>query len=388
MPSTLSRARGASRPRRRRRARVALPAVLVLLLTACSGPQSVLDPMGPYAEKPDDLFMLTFWIAVVVFVLVQGLLIFTAVRYRAKKGDTDLPVQTHGNTRLEIFWTVVPAMILAAIAVPTIQQVFDLADAPEDALTVEVIGHRWWWEYRYPDTGITTANELVIPEDRPIRLEMTAADPGGESGVIHSYWVPALAGKQDVVPGRTVTLNLLANEPGRYLGQCGEYCGLSHVNMRNRAVVKTPEAFEQWVQQQQQPAAEPEEGTLAAQGRDLLLGDGQGNRLSCVGCHTIRTEEASAETGFTDTTGPDLTHLMSRKEFAGAIFDLYEHVDPDDPTSPFTDEVNTELLRSWVRDAPSMKAMRPAEGYSMPSFADSLTEEQLDAIVAYLTTLE
>ena len=386
MPSMLSRARGASRPRRP--ARVVLPAALVLLLTACSGPQSVLDPMGPYAEKPDDLFMLTFWIAVVVFVLVQGLLIFTAVRFRAKKGDTDLPVQTHGNTRLEIFWTVVPAMILAAIAVPTIQQVFDLAEEPEDALTVEVIGHRWWWEYRYPGTGITTANELVIPEDRPIRLEMTADDPAADSGVIHSYWVPALAGKQDVIPGRIVTLNLLANEPGRYLGQCGEYCGLSHVNMRNRAVVKTPEAFQQWVEQQQQPAAQPEEGTLAAQGREMMLPGEDDQNLSCIGCHTIRTEEVTAESGFTDSTGPDLTHLMSRKEFAGAIYDLYEREDPDDPTSAFTDEVNVDQLRAWVRDAPSQKAMRPAEGYSMPSFADSLTEEQLDAIIAYLTTLQ
>ena len=299
MPSTSRRDRVRAR---RRPARVVLPALLVLLLAGCSGEQSMLDPAGPYAEDPDNLFRLTFWIAVAVFVLVQGLIVYTAFRYRQKDDDDSLPVQTHGNTRLEIFWTVVPAIILAAIAVPTIQQVFDLAEEPDGALTVEVIGHRWWWEYRYPDTGVTTANELVIPEDRPIRLEMTADDPAADSGVLHSYWIPALAGKQDVIPGRTVTLNMQADDPGRYLGQCAEYCGLSHANMRNRAVVVTEDEFDTWIGEQQQPAVEPEEGSLEAQGRQILLGET--GAANCAACHNIRTQAVDGESGFSDFTGP------------------------------------------------------------------------------------
>ncbi len=167
MRSTTRRARPSARPTHRKLVRTALLTGLAILLTGCAGDQSMLDPKGPFAAKPDDLFMLVFWIAVVVFVLVQGLIIFTAIKYRAKDGDDSLPVQTHGNTRLEIFWTVVPALILAGIAVPTVQQVFDLAEEPAGALQVEVIGHRWWWEYRYPDSGVSTANELVIPDGRP-----------------------------------------------------------------------------------------------------------------------------------------------------------------------------------------------------------------------------
>ena len=180
-----------------------------------------------------------------------------------------------------------------------------------------------------------------------------------------------------------------ADETGRYLGQCAEYCGLSHANMRNRAVVLEQDEFEQWLVDQQAPAAEPEPGTLAADGRDLFFGneDEGVEQLSCVGCHNIRTQQADGDTTVSSMTGPDLTHLMSRKEFAGAIFDLYNREDPDDPNSAFTDEVNVEQLRAWVENAPEQKAMRPELGYSMPSFTN-LSDEQLDALVAYLTTLE
>ena len=151
--------------------------VLGLLLAACSldQPQSALDPEGPYARDPHNLFVVVFWIAVVVFVLVQGLILYAAVKYRAKPGDDTLPVQVHGNTKLEILWTLIPALILAGIAVPTVRMVFELAAEAEDAVTIEVIGHRWWFEYRYPEHGdFVTANELVIPAGVPIRLEMTA----------------------------------------------------------------------------------------------------------------------------------------------------------------------------------------------------------------------
>ena len=372
MPSTHGRASGA----RRRALRIIQLVALATLLAACSGDQSVLDPQGPYAQKPDDLFMFVFWIAVVVFVLVQGLIIYTSVKFRRREGDDTLPVQTHGNTKLEIVWTVIPALILAGIAVPTIQMIFDLDEEPPGALTVEVIGHRWWWEYRYPDYGIITANELVIPEDTPIRLEMRAEEGGAaDRGVLHSYWIPKLGGKQDVIPGRVVTLNIQADEPGRYLGQCAEYCGLSHANMRNRAVVYDQAGFEEWVAAQQQPAAEPAAGSPAAEGQQLFA-------ANCAACHTINSSAVSTSDDFVNAIAPNLTHLMSRKEFAGAIFDLYV----PDGNGGFTDEPNVDLLKEWLRDPPAMKAMRPADGIGMPNL--NLSEDQIDKLVAYLTSLQ
>jgi cytochrome c oxidase subunit 2 len=349
---------------------------LVVVLSACSGEQSMLDPQGPYAARPDDLFMLVFWIAVVIFVLVQGLIIYTVIRYRRKQGDDELPVQTHGNTRLEILWTVIPAMILAGIAVPTVQQVFDLSAEPPDAMTVEVIGHRWWWEYRYPDSGINTANELVIPVGQPIRLEMRSEENGlPDRGVLHSFWIPALAGKQDVIPGRVVTLNMQADEPGRYLGMCTEYCGLSHANMRQRAVALERDEFDAWVEAQQQPAVQPDT-PLQQEGATLFANN-------CAACHQVRDEPVASAEDFTALQGPNLTHLMSRKEFAGAIFDLYERGEDGEF---LLDRPNTELLASWLRNPDELKPMRANEGIGMPNL--NLTEDEIDALVAYLITLE
>jgi cytochrome c oxidase subunit 2 len=287
-------------------------------------------------------------------------------------------VQVHGNTKLEIFWTLVPALILAGIAVPTVRTIFELDAEPDGAIRVEVIGHRWWWEYRYPDHGgFVTANEIVIPVDVPVRLEMTAEEAGSaERAVIHSFWIPKLGGKQDVVPGRTTTLNIQADEEGRYLGMCGEYCGLSHANMRARAVAVSQAEFDEWVAQQQQPAAEPEPGTLAAEGAELF-GALENSPRSCVACHAI-SGRGDAQAG----VGPDLTHLMSRKEFAGAIFDLYER----DENGDFTDEPNTELLAEWLRDPPAMKPMQPEDNIGMPNL--NLSDEEIEALVAYLITLK
>ena len=360
-----------TRPVRRRRnwvTRIALLAVAVML-TACAGDQSALHPAGPYAQGPHDLIIIVAIIALVVFVLVHALIIYSVWRYRERKDDDgSLPVQVHGNTRLEIVWTVIPAVVLAIIAVPTVQMIFDTMDEPdEDYLTVEVIGHRWWFEYYYPDYDIYTANELVIPADTPVRLEMTAADQAHspDRGVIHSFWIPALAGKQDMVPGQTTTLNLQADEPGRYLGQCAEYCGLSHVNMRARAVAYDDADWDAWLDAQATPAAIPDDGTLEAQGRDLFhdLGD---DRMQCASCHSIYEDGDSRG----PSQGPDLTHLMSREEFAGAIVDLDE-----------------ENLREWLADPNSVKAMQyDVNGIGMPDL--DLTEDELDALVAYMLTLE
>ena len=342
---------------------------LALLLAACAGDQSAMDPAGPYAQGPHDLIVPVMWIALGVFILVQGLIIVAIVRFRRRKDETDdeLPVQVHGNTRLEIVWTVIPAVILAAIAVPTVQGIFEQMDEPDDpdTLSIEVIGHRWWWEFYYPDYDIYTANEMVIPVDVPVRLELTASDPGRsvEDGVIHSFWVPQLAGKQDAVPGQVTHLNLQADEPGRYLGQCAEYCGLSHVNMRNRTIAVSQADFDEWVEQQTTPAEVPEDGTLAAEGREMFHGEGL--TRSCAACHQVWEGEGARA----PSQGPDLTHLMSREEFAGAIFDLDE-----------------QHLREWLEDPPAMKAMQPERGIGMPDL--NLSEDEVDALVAYLMTLD
>lgn len=358
----------------RRTVQVLTTAVFALVLSACTtGPQSALDPKGPFAQKPHDLYMVVFWVAVVVFVLVQGLVIYVAVRFRERADDDgSVPVQTHGNTKLEIFWTALPALILAAIAVPTIQLIFEMRDEAPAAYEIEVIGHRWWWEYRYDGGTIVTANELVIPAGEPVRLIMTAEEGGSVSNaVIHSYWIPALGGKRDVVPGRISKLNIQADEPGRFLGQCAEYCGLSHANMRNRAVALPRAEFDQWLADQRMDAATPTDA-LAVRGQELFLGN------SCVGCHTIGGTESSG------IVGPNLTHLMSRLEFAGSIHDLYLR----DADGNFTDQPNVDLLEQWVRCAPELKAMRPESGVGMPCFTDSISADDAAAIVAYLITLK
>lgn len=349
-----------------RRSRPAVLAVLMLLLAGCAGDQSALDPAGPYAQVPHDLIRPVFAIALVVFVLVQGLIFYSILRYRQRPDDDGaLPKQVEGNTRLEILWTVIPTLILAVIAVPTVRTVFETMAVPDEYLEVEVIGHRWWFEYYYPDYDIYTANEMAIPVGVPVRLTMTAADlqRSPDLGVIHSFWIPRLAGKQDMVPGKTTYLNLQADEPGRYLGQCAEFCGLSHVNMRARVEAMTAEDFEAWVAAQQQPAAVPAAGTLEERGRELFADLGE--RQACASCHQVW--EGSTVRG--PGQGPDLTHLFSRKEFIGAVHTLDE-----------------ETLRAWLANPNALKPMQyDVNGIGMPNL--NLSEDELDALVAYLMTL-
>jgi cytochrome c oxidase subunit 2 len=375
----------ASHPARRR---ALLLAALVAVVAACGeAPQTVLEPASRFAQQPDDLFRIVLVIALGVFFVVQGLIVYAVIKFRDKGDETPEPEQIHGNTRLELVWTLIPALILAGIAVPTVQAVFDLAEEDPDALIVNVIGHRWWWEYEYEtDAGtFVTANELVIPEDQPITLKMTSQEQGGPANaVLHSYWVPALAGKQDVAPGRITTLNMQADDPGVYMGQCTEYCGLSHANMRNYATVLTQADYDAWVDEQLAPAPVPAAGSLEATGAELFQqtyrNEDTGEQQACIQCHMISGEGA--------IVGPNLTHLMSREMFAGAIHDLYER--PEGSTwGDWTDVPNTELLATWVENAPSLKAMRPnAETgkVGMPNL--DIPAEDLDAIVAYLLTLE
>ncbi len=321
-------------------------ALIVLAGCAENAPQDTLEPRGPVARQIDNLINPVFAIAGVVLVLVLGLAVYSVIRFRHRE-DAPEPVQIHGNTKLELTWTLIPAVILLAISVPTIATIFDLSEEQDNSLQVTVIGHQFWWEYRYTDYGIVTANEMVIPTGRSVQITLE----GDPTDVIHSFWIPPLGGKQDIVPGRTATMRFEADEPGTFLGQCTEFCGLSHANMRARAVAVTPAEFETWIREQQRPAAPVPTGTSdAAQGAQLF------NAKGCGGCHTVQ--------GITGgTLGPNLTHLQSRKTFAGSMFDL--------------DRAN---LRRWLADPPAVKP-----GSKMPNLG--LTETEINQLIAYMETL-
>src|SRR5205085_2106736 len=295
---------------------------LLLALSACAekAPQDTMEPAGPVSRKILHLSEPVFLIAGIVFVLVQGLVIFAVLKFRDRPDKPGPePEQVHGNTKLEVGWTLIPALILFSIAIPTIKTIFDLSHKPKNALQVTVIGHQFWWEYRYTDLGITTANELNIVAGQPVELTLESID------VIHSYWIPPLAGKTDVIPGRQNHMSFEADKPGTYLGQCTEFCGLSHANMRARAVAHTKADFDAWVARQKSAAVTPPEGSQAAAGLALFNGKG------CAGCHTVEGVSQGK-------VGPNLTHLQSRTTFAGSIFTL-----------------NEDNLRTWLDDPPGVK---------------------------------
>jgi cytochrome c oxidase subunit 2 len=322
-------------------------AVVLLVLTACGGPfpQSVFAPKSDFSTAVDGLFWNIFWWAIVVFVIVETLLLVAIVRYRARPG-APTPKPIHGHTALEIGWTLAPALILVFIAVPTMRTIFATAgQAPDGALRVEVIGHQWWWEYRYPALGISAVNELHLPARTPIAVDMTSAD------VIHSFWVPALGGKRDLTQGRTTRIAFRTDSIGEYWGQCAEFCGASHANMRLRVVVEPDTAFQRWVDRQRAAPVTPARGSVEERGQQIF------RRSACIGCHTITGVAAGK-------VAPDLSHMGGRATIAGALF-------------PNT----TESLRRWIANAPALKP-----GAMMPP--QSLSAEDLDAVVAYLQSLK
>ena len=236
------------RMRRLRRGAMAVVGVAaaVVFAASCGGGheassndngQNTLRPAGPAADKILNLFTPFFWLAVLIGVGVVSMTIFIAIRFRERPGEERSPVQVHGNSVLEVSWTIIPFLILMVMAVPTVATIFNLAKIPKgpDVVHVEVQARQWFWQYQYTDadTGFYTANELHIPVDRPVVLTLTS------NNVIHSFWVPELAGKKDVVPGHPNTLTIEANRPGEFLGQCAEYCGLSHANMRLRVIAQS-----------------------------------------------------------------------------------------------------------------------------------------------------
>jgi cytochrome c oxidase subunit II len=339
---------------------------LALLLGACARtgngtfPQSALDPAGPIARAQDHLWNIVFPVAVAVFILVQGLIIVAVVKFR-DRGEAQPPRQVHGNTRLELIWTIIPTLILVGIAIPTVSTIFQLSGPPaSDALKVRVIGKQYWWQFEYLNAGTTkpirTASELHIPTGREVFIELDGESKDDGADVIHSFWVPRLAGKQDYVPGHTRTMRLQADHPGTYPGQCAEFCGLSHADMRFAVIAHTPAEFGRWLADQSKAAAQPTTD-LARQGMEIVAGQG------CLGCHTIEGHPGNAGA----RTGPDLTHLAGRAKFAGYTY-------------PRTDE----NLKEWVRHPQSLKM-----GAQMPDWGGGspLSAQQLNAIVAYLQSL-
>ncbi|HSH62295.1 MAG TPA: cytochrome c oxidase subunit II [Acidimicrobiales bacterium] len=319
-----------------------------LMLISCGDqdrPQDTLDPQGPIARKLDDLIDPVFVVAGLVFVLVQSLVLYSAIRFR-RRSDDEAPRQVHGNAKLELGWTIAPAVILLVISVFTVGTIADINRKAEgaDVVSVNVVGHQWWWEFEYPDRGVVTANELHIPAGRQVALRLTSDD------VIHSFWPPKLAGKLDVIPGRTNFMTIEADEPGTYYGQCAEFCGVSHANMGLRVVAHTSQDFDEWVRTNAAAAERPTEGA-AAEGAKLFRQKG------CASCHTVNGFSAGE-------LGPDLTHLQQRKVFAGATFDL-----------------NPQNLRVWLRDPPGEKP-----GSLMPNL--KLSEEEITQLIDYLETLK
>jgi cytochrome c oxidase subunit 2 len=378
-------------PRRSRGRRLLLVAVAAvgLVLAACSevknNGQNSLEPKGSSAQKIDNLFTPIAIIAIIVGILIIVATVYVGLKFRYKKGVNENPKQVHGNTRLEIGWTILPALLLAIIAVPTVATIFDLAQNPgPNALQVNVEGKQWWWQFSYPDAKVVTADEMVIPTGRDVFVHLRACDGTSDTpttcNVIHSFWVPELSGKKDVVPGQTNTLTLSADKPGTYLGQCAEYCGLSHANMRFRVIAKSPDDFQQWLSEQQQGPVNALY-TTSADNKQVPAGPTQelltnAKNFGCVNCHVF---DDSSKASY----GPNLTHLASRTTFASGDYRL-----------------NRDNLANWVHDAPSMIPMSsqgcrlpPGKGIcvGMPSFVNdtppgekSMTKQQAEDIADFL----
>jgi cytochrome c oxidase subunit 2 len=381
------------KPRRYLVLAIAATALLASACSSASTTQNTLRPAGPESRYIDHLFWPVFWIAVVIFCGVLGMVIYSVVRFRAK-GDDDAPKQVHGNAKLEIGWTILPALLLLGVGAASVIGIVHLARTPKgvpmtvttasatspvtvagDVLDVNVIAHRWWFEFRYPGMGamdpatgkrgdLVTAGELHLPVHKNVYLTITSNEPAGSpegvgGGVIHNFWIPRLGGKIYAIPGRLSKLILNADNPGIYPGQCTEFCGISHANMRMRAVAQSPSDFDAWVTNQEQPAKvltseDQFSSPDAYAGFQLFHG-----APNCAGCHTVTGTSAAGK------IGPNLTHLQARSVFAGAILPL-----------------NDADLRLWLRDP---QAVKPGANMRIPV---KLTDPQITSLIAYLDTLK
>jgi cytochrome c oxidase subunit 2 len=312
---------------------------------------SIFSPAATPSQSVYSLSMFVFAITGGIFLVVGGLIAYAAVRFRQRPDDDGSePPQIFGSNQIELSWTIIPVLIVIVLFLATARMIFAIQDAPKppSAFDVTAIGHQFWWEFRYPALHITTANELHIPVSdvnapRPTFMKLTSAD------VIHSFWVPRLAGKVDLLPNRINELWMDPHTPGLYVGQCAQFCGVQHAKMLLRVYVDTPEQFAAWVKQEQQSGV---------QSSSVAAGRQEFESQSCVNCHTISGTAAHGQ------FGPDLTHLASRKTIASGAADN-----------------TTENLDRWITDPDVIK-----QGSLMPAM--HLTADQVREITAYLNTLK
>ena len=353
---------------------------ILLLVMACApdAKQSTFGTSGPVAEKQLLLFNVLLWVMVVVFILVEGVLLYAIIKFRRRPGQDELPPQTHGHTALEITWTVIPTILILGLGIWSTITLFELDQPPagSDTLEVTAVGHQWWWEFEYPDADgngkrITTANEMKVPVDRAIRINLRSDD------VIHSFWVPKLAGKVDVVPTRENYMWFQADETGMFYGQCAEFCGTAHAQMRFQVEVLPQEDYLAWAE----GFGEPPTLSAQAQAGQLVFNSTGG----CVVCHTASGSDspevvAGRVQGFmtSDTgiaPGPNLTDLATRERFGAGLVDL-----------------NRQNLRQWLRDPEVIKPgnymSERAAIYQTEDGQVSLSEQDISSLLEYLLSLK
>ncbi len=315
----------------------------------------IFQPLSRPAELLLEPTHLVLLICFGIFVVVMAVLVYVLIKFRPRGPEDHLeePPQVYGSYNIEMAWTVIPCLIVFVLVLVSARSIVEIQDhpMPEDALKIRLIGHQWWWEIQYPELGIITANEIHVPvsskdgKPRPTHIILESAD------VIHSFWVPQLAGKTDLVPNRTNQTWIEPFKTGVFLGNCAEYCGTQHANMLLRVIVQTPEDFQKWVDNQKQLPAEPQD-VIAVQGKKDFYD------LSCVACHKIDTTPAEG------VFGPDLTKFAIRQTLGAGV------------------AANTpENLHAWLLDPDSLKP-----GCYMPDM--KLSPQQLDSLVAYLQTLK
>jgi cytochrome c oxidase subunit II len=369
-----------------------LPVLLglcLLVVAGCSaGNSSILDPQGTVANSEAGLFWFILIVATIVFVLVESILIYSVFRFRARP-DSPEPRQIHGNTKLEIWWTIVPSLILFLVLGVTVRTLFMIQEPADTGNTtyVNVYGHQWWWEFRYYDNAndasanvttmhanptddspqplLVTADQLVVPLGTTVHLNLIS------DNVIHSFWIPQLTGKTDVIPGHANHMWFEASALGTYQGACAEFCGDQHAHMRFEVTVKPTSgtnSYQNWLTAQQTPAAEPAPDSLAAQGKTLFFTGVFANNNACIFCHSVYGANYN-NIPAKGIVGPNLTHFGSRDLIAGGVLQ----------NCPGQQDCPT--LAQWLTNPQSVKP-----GNDMPDLG--LTPDQVKALVAYLEILQ
>lgn len=353
---------------------LAMTAMLVLSACGPGGekPYSTVDPASSTTEDVHGLYKLIFWLSLVVFVGVQFAIVYLSLRYRRKKSDTKRPPQVHGNKQLELIWTVIPAVVLLILLVPTLNILFDHdAQAAEGDLQIDVYGKQWWWEFHLGEDqvqngdslDVVTANEIVIPVGRNTVFNMYS------NNVIHSFWVPQLTGKLDVIPGHVNRLSITPTRTGEFYGECAEFCGAQHAWMRFKITVVEEDEFYNWVNNwRSSPAAstQPQDG-------DTGIVQAPAKFSVCLSCHTFNGFEGATQlTGIIapSTFGPDLTMLVCRETFAAGLM-----------------ETTPENLKQWLLDPGAVKPENYMATQIGPGMPIELTEEEAEEFVDFLYSM-